>query len=90
MFRMILIVAFALVVGSGAVVAVAQTGGSQAQTEAEEPGAPGGCGTPGASPEVVEVEIGEVTPIVSLEASLGASPVALDLCATPEGDVPAA
>jgi hypothetical protein len=90
MFRIILIVAFALVVGSGAVVAVAQSGGSQAQTEAEEAGAPAGCATPGASPEVVEVEVDEVTPVVSLDASPGASPVALDLCATPEGDVPAA
>ena len=96
MFRMILIVTFVLVVGSGAVVA-AQSGGQQAQTEVEEIGAPDGCGTPvasppavlGVSPEVDEVVVAAGTAIVSLHASPEASPMAGDACATPGAGTPA-
>jgi hypothetical protein len=96
MSRIVLIVAFALVVGSGAVVAVAQSGGSQAQTEAEEPGAPGGCGTPIASP-VTSVTSPIPSPVVEEIADavatavvpLDASPAAVDACPTPEVGTPA-
>lgn len=44
MRQIILIVAFALVVGSGAILAAAQ--GGTGQTEAPEAGAQAGCGTP--------------------------------------------
>lgn len=87
MYRIILIVAFALVLGSGVVVSAAQSGGTQAQTEAEEPGAPGGCGTPIASPVASPVSSPVVAVIADIVAtavvSPNASPASLDACPTP-------
>jgi hypothetical protein len=93
MFRMILIVAFALVVGSGAVVAVAQSGGTEAQTEAEEAGALVACGTPIASPVASPIPSPVVDEIANAVATavvpLDASPAAVDACPTPEVGTPA-
>ena len=80
MFRMILIVAFALVVGSGAIIAAAQ--GGTGSTEAPEAGAQAGCGTPVAalmtSPEASpELGIAKV-----VERSLSSTAEAVDALAT--------
>lgn len=78
MRRIILIIAFGLVVGSGAVVTAAQT---DTQTESEEVGAPpSGCGTPTASPVA--------SPSVVLIATPVASPMAEDPCVGAEDGTP--
>ncbi len=95
MSRMILIVAFALVVGSGAVVTAAQGDNNPGTPEV---GTPADCGTPvdtlnvspAASPELEEVEeiVETATPdtddtlevLATAAVSPGASPVAVDPC----------
>ena len=102
MRQLIMIIALALIVGSGAVVAVAQTGGTQVETEAEEAGGSGACiGTPIASPaaspeleEIVETETPDPGDLALLATAV-ASPsdalavLAQDPCATPEIGTPA-
>ncbi len=79
MRRILLIIAFGLVVGSGAVVTAAQT---DTQPESEEVGAPpAGCGTPTASPFA--------SPEVVLIATAVASPAAADPCVGAEDGTPA-
>lgn len=91
MRRFFLLLAFAFVLVSGVVVTAAQTG-NQSQTEQEDPGgASAGCATPqaspmaspGASPSLALAS----TPAASV--ALDASPIALDVCATPEVGTPA-
>ena len=94
MFRMILVVVFALIVGSGAIVVVAQ--GGTGHTEAPEAGAVGGCSTPVASSaatiipgQVVASPAAEASPAVLIPGYVIASPAAeANGCATPEIGTP--
>jgi hypothetical protein len=103
MSRIVLIVAFALVVGSRAIVAAAQ--GGTGQTEAPEAGAQAGCGTPVAalmtspvaSPdleEIVETATPEIEGVAETMATAATTPEAspvgqgLDGCATPAVGTP--
>jgi hypothetical protein len=91
MRRILLIVVFAFVVGSGAVVTVAQSGtGNQ---EAAEAGASAGCATPDASPFASAVASPASSPVSSKSldtlATAVASPMETEACATPEVGTPA-
>ncbi|MDQ3655035.1 MAG: hypothetical protein M3457_08145 [Chloroflexota bacterium] len=91
MRRFFLPLAFAFVLVSGVVVTAAQTS-NEAQTEEEDSGAQGaGCASPVASPSASP----EASPSLALAStpagsvSLDASPVALEVCATPDLGTPA-
>jgi len=89
MRRIFLLLAFAFIVVTGGVVTAAQTG-TDIQTEEEDPGGQaGGCATPEASPFASP----EASPSLALASTpvthLEASPIALDVCATPELGTPA-
>jgi hypothetical protein len=91
MRRLIILVAFAFLVGGGAVLTAAQTG-NESQTEQTEAGADvAGCASPVASP-ASSPEVAETAAVVATAiASPHASPAALgiDPCATPEVGTPA-
>jgi hypothetical protein len=91
MRRIIFLVAFAFLVGGGAVLTAAQTG-NQSQTEQVDAGADvAGCASPvaspGSSPEVAEAAAIVATAIASPDASPAA--LGLDPCATPGIGTPA-
>ena len=88
MRRLFLLVAFAFVLVSGVIVTAAQS--TDVQTEEEDAGAQGaGCALPIASPGAEPVASPSLalasTPLPMPEGS----PVAVDVCATPEGGTPA-
>ena len=87
MRRLVMVLLFALGIGSGTVIAVAQDPGQAPNTEAGAPEA--GCATPLASPGATP----EATPFTTGEGLAGSTPVGspVDLtgCPTPEVGTPA-